>query len=190
MCLSPKYEYVTPNSAKPDEERLGKLVPPNTGRTFWLFEEIQQRFILALPAKRYWSGCQILAHAAARVLQLCGVPARARLCLQPQDGKGFKGHVVVDQEGLLLDFKAATYVRNRDGKVVAQLHSFLQEQGWCPPNKPYTDVTPQALRQMYPEQRENLNSLAGKTEDLLEKDMFFFVRDFNFCVNSCSDLFD
>ena len=123
MCLSPKYDYKTK-----------EIIPPNTGRTFWLFEEIQRRFLYALPARRYMTGCHILAHAAARVLQRVGIPARPKLTLQPVDGgkNGYKGHVVVDQEGLLLDFKAATYA-NQDGEVVRQFHSLIQEQGWCPP---------------------------------------------------------
>jgi hypothetical protein len=180
MCLSPTCDYETKET-----------VQPNTGRSFWLFEEIQRRFLLAVSEERYISGCQILAHAGARVLQRCGVPARPKLTLQPEGGikNGYKGHVVVDQEGLLLDFKAAMYTNDK-GEVAAIRYSLLQEQGWVPPKKQLVDVTPRTLREMNPFQRDNLNTLAGTTEELLNRDAYFFVRDFNLCVNSCSDLFE
>lgn len=179
MCFSPKYDYKT-----------NEIIPPNTGRTFWLFEEIQQRFKVAIPLETYIHGCHIIAHAAARVLQQHGIPARPKLSLQPVDGgkRGFKGHVVVDQDGLLLDFKAASFA-NKHGQVVVMYDSVMEPWGWVPPGKQFADVTPETLRQMYPRQRDNLNSLAGTTEEIINR-AEHFERDFNLCVTSCADLFD
>lgn len=189
MCLAPRRDY---NSKK--------FVPANTGRTFWLFEEIQKRFLQdALPFKRYKTGCHIIAHAAAHVLKKCGFEADVEMTLQPNPSGGYKPHVVTivhdadPDDKFFLDFKVRIFVdpkwpETEQFERAGFIFSTIGDNLWIPPGKRYVTPTVDEMSKMTEQQHENYRNLAKPLTTFFQENTFGFVDDLKKCVRSCRDL--